>query len=201
MLGPQLLGLLMLSCLAGYSEAVAANNLAEVVQQQADAIAELQAKQSSIMVELTSVQQRLQQQESPKLSAFHVMFSGEANAPMDVGSRATLKFDNIVTNLGSGYNVETGVFTAPYSGVYFFTLGAMPWHGYVLELAITMSGKRVLAQTYGGKLSVENLIRDTVSATVHLEMGQQVWVEHYYGQTVVRQNYYTTFTGLLVQPS
>jgi hypothetical protein len=46
---------------------------------------------------------------------------------------------------------------------------------------------------------VDNLIRDTVTASVRLTMGQQVWVEHYYGQTVVRQHYYTTFTGMLVQ--
>jgi hypothetical protein len=35
---------------------------------------------------------------------------------------STLKFNNVMLNLGGGYNGTTGIFTAPLKGVYSFTL-------------------------------------------------------------------------------
>ena len=39
------------------------------------------------------------------------------NPPID----RTIVFDNVLTNVGDGYNEFSGLFTAPSSGVYFFT--------------------------------------------------------------------------------
>ncbi|KAJ8321726.1 hypothetical protein KUTeg_000197 [Tegillarca granosa] len=36
-------------------------------------------------------------------------------------NRGVIKFENVLTNEGSGYNKDTGKFTAPYDGVYLFT--------------------------------------------------------------------------------
>jgi hypothetical protein len=38
-----------------------------------------------------------------------------------------------------------------------------------------------------------------MDTAVHLNAGDQVWVEHYYGATVFRQGGFTTFTGFLAQ--
>ena len=109
----------------------------------------------------------------------------------------------MTTNLGNGYNPETGLFTAPYAGAYLFLLDAthIPDHTLSSQLAIMKTGHHVLAATYGKaqSLQADSYTRDTVQAAVHLKVGEQVWVEHVYGATVFRQSSFTTFTGVLVQ--
>ena len=41
----------------------------------------------------------------------------------DVASTADIVFNNVIENVGSGYNSSTGVFTAPVAGLYFFSAG------------------------------------------------------------------------------
>ena len=138
-----------------------------------------------------------------KQAAFHVKFSGRWDVPLDVGAHAILRFNSAVTNLGNAYNTETGLFTAPYGGVYLFMLDAthIPDHSSSSQLAIMKTGHQTLAFTYGKAQSLQSdsYTRDTVQAAVHLKAGEQVWVEHSYGASVFRQASFTTFTGVLVQ--
>ena len=41
---------------------------------------------------------------------------------MRPGSGDTIIFPDIILNLGEAYNSDTGVFTAPYGGIYLFTV-------------------------------------------------------------------------------
>ena len=51
--------------------------------------------------------------------AFHVLLKNHVNQQ---GSGSTLKFDTIALNIGGAYGVETGRFTAPFSGIFQFTI-------------------------------------------------------------------------------
>lgn len=54
-----------------------------------------------------------------------VAFSAGLTHTMPVSSGETIPFDKIFANVGGGYDSTTGVFTAPKSGIYDFTI-----HGY-----------------------------------------------------------------------
>nr|KAG5712443.1 hypothetical protein BaRGS_011417 [Batillaria attramentaria] len=82
---------------------------------------------------------RLSRLPNNKQVAFHAHFSGNWDTPINVGTHATLKFDAVVTNVGKGYNPDTGAFTAPYNGTYLFLLTAVSKDRYT-ELDIRASG-------------------------------------------------------------
>ncbi|XP_060591454.1 complement C1q subcomponent subunit A-like isoform X2 [Ruditapes philippinarum] len=39
-----------------------------------------------------------------------------------VTARGRVVFDTVITNQGEGYNISTGIFTSPYTGLYFFSV-------------------------------------------------------------------------------
>ena len=50
--------------------------------------------------------------------AFHAMMSDDLVS--NIGHAVV--FDHVITNIGKAYNRHTGHFTAPYDGLYFFTV-------------------------------------------------------------------------------
>jgi hypothetical protein len=48
----------------------------------------------------------------------------------------TVVFDHVITNIGKAYNPHTGHFTAPYDGLYFFTVSFLK--RYISNLTLTM---------------------------------------------------------------
>ena len=49
---------------------------------------------------------------------FHAMMSDDLVS--NIGQ--TVVFDHVITNIGKAYNPHTGHFTAPYDGLYFFSV-------------------------------------------------------------------------------
>ena len=51
-----------------------------------------------------------------------IAFAAKLSSGRNSNAGATLVFDSPIANVGNGYNAETGIFTAPVNGVYFFTV-------------------------------------------------------------------------------
>ncbi|KAK7103973.1 hypothetical protein V1264_018758 [Littorina saxatilis] len=115
------------------------------------------------------------QQSHTKQAAFHVKFAGLYSTPLNVGTHAVLKFNAVIINVGNAYNTETGIFTAPFAGSYFFFLDAahIPQHSVSSQLAIMMTGHQALVITYGQSTSTQPDIAgytsDTTQTAVHLK--------------------------------
>lgn len=60
-----------------------------------------------------------------------------------VGARAVVRYDHMVTNLGGAYQRTTGIFTAPYRGLYSFSCSLMSSPSNHVHLEIVKNGKRV----------------------------------------------------------
>nr|KAG5686621.1 hypothetical protein BaRGS_006295 [Batillaria attramentaria] len=127
------------------------------------------------------------------LLAFSVRFTQDG---ITLGHHSTLKFDNVITNIGNGYNPQTGIFTAPVAGVYVFFLNMMSVnnHGH-LHLAFDKHGT-VLGYAFADGSDVYD--QGATEVTTRLDAGEKLWIRQEYGDAV-RGVRYTAFSGVLVQ--
>ena len=120
---------------------------------------------------------------------------------LHVGPGKTIVYDSVVTNVGGSYNSQTGIFTAPVSGVYVFNFAEMidPGHNEYLELM--KDGIHVM-WNYGHAVGASHLASSSRTATVEVNKGGQVWVRtqnnQNHGSGNIHGNSFTTFSGWVV---
>lgn len=128
---------------------------------------------------------------------FTVRFS--ADPVTNVGANAIYQFDNVITNVGNGYNHQTGVFTAPVAGLYAFHLNFMSTNDSPnIHLTIEKEGPEVIGHAWA-EGSTDNYDKVSTTVVVSMQQGQQAWVRHQAGSTHIRGSNWSAFTGLLVQ--
>ncbi|VDH92408.1 Hypothetical predicted protein [Mytilus galloprovincialis] len=106
------------------------------------------------------------QQPRASRPAFYVYMSSNENSP---GPHHTLIFNQVVSNIGNGYNQYTGIFTAPSTGVYVFSYTIMPDSGAYIPVEI-IKNAGVIGSSFTRPYSS---YRHSVSVTivVHLTTG------------------------------
>jgi hypothetical protein len=85
----------------------------------------------------------------------------------------TVKFQNLLTNDGNGYDHISGIFRAPVTGLYFFNVVIMSHAAEDMETEIVKNGYGI-AQTYSGDSTTWNT--GTQSTVLFLDIGDQVWI-------------------------
>ena len=106
---------------------------------------------------------------------FYVQISNSGSVP----GKGTLTFDRIISNVGGGMNLKTGVFTAPRAGVYAFSF-SIAKHTYIfdyLEVYLRLNGVRVGHSGAGsGIISAPA----TLQSILRLKKGDRVdlWKSH-----------------------
>ena len=103
-------------------------------------------------------------------------------------------YDKVITNIGSGYSLQTGIFTCPRDGDYVFTWSTMSNSGgqncYAFIYRNGVRSLETFSEENGGS------IYEHASTTVvfHLSMGDKVWIQT--SGCVYFQGYpYTAFSG------
>ncbi|XP_076151886.1 complement C1q-like protein 2 [Alosa pseudoharengus] len=111
-----------------------------------------------------------------------------------------LKYDNVITNVGSAYDPSTGIFTVPVKGVYFFTFVLFNpiGHNHASGAKLMKNGEMVVSAT-------DNIpgadSEDTTSNTVilDLEVSDKVYIEMFSGRAIYTDgNRRNTFSGHLL---
>ncbi|KAK7506695.1 hypothetical protein BaRGS_00002170 [Batillaria attramentaria] len=167
--------------------------LENVVMQQAQTISQLQAKLASMETEMTSLKRRMAKQETQ--AAFNVRL-GSGSQPFT--GDETLVLRTVDLNSGQGYDKNTGIFTAPASGLYLFSLHITHTPPGSLQVIMVKNGNTLTEVEASGD-DPKYMDRASSTVLVHLRNGDKVWVKHFDGTSTTIQGYFrTSFTGTLV---
>ncbi|CAL9694879.1 unnamed protein product [Knipowitschia caucasica] len=112
----------------------------------------------------------------------------------------TLVFKRVFSNIGNGYDPNTGNFTSPVAGSYFFTFNTFGYNSHTAG-AILMKNTDLQISTYeavtaDGSDSSSNSVLLTLAPGDTLQL--QLWDN---GQVFDNSNGHTMFTGFLLFPT
>jgi len=129
--------------------------------------------------------------------AFHALIRDQA-IPFTVRKNDVIKFNQVHTNVGVAYNKDTGIFVAPISGVYFFTLNIVAKEGDFVEASIVKND--IIQATAVSDVRAKTWDQGSASAVLYLEKGDNVGVKVLYpfGIHVLSGHGKTSFGGYLV---
>lgn len=106
-------------------------------------------------------------------------------------------YNKIISNIGNGYNANTGVFTAPVGGTYVFYIAAVEYEKQDLGLDIVLNNKskvRLIGNNQAAYQTGTNMV------VLSLGKGDEVWVKRSYGKGFHSHGVpLTTFTGFLIK--
>ncbi|XP_041375033.1 multimerin-2-like [Gigantopelta aegis] len=124
-----------------------------------------------------------------------VAFHTEMTNDVTIQEHSVVRFNNVNINIGSGYNNGSGVFRAPVSGIYLILLQvySKPQHHVALSLYKQGTAVNEAVAGTGGYQS------STVAEMLHLNQGEDVWVQHIVGETSIRAYHHTQFLGYLLK--
>ncbi|RUS89383.1 hypothetical protein EGW08_002903 [Elysia chlorotica] len=124
-----------------------------------------------------------------------VTFSAKLSYNRELKPLDTIVFDTVISNIGGGYDADTGKFTAPRDGTYMFYSTILSGYNTKVETAIILNDKEV-ARIYSGAHDAHGSGSNTVALA--LKTGDAIWVRLLYQGGNHVHGYYSTFTGTLL---
>lgn len=112
------------------------------------------------------------------------------------GDKHHMVFQNTFLNEGAAYDTNTGMFTAPVTGFYHFTVHICSYTKKYAVVAIVYNGTEVSVSTQYAELSSCG----SVSTVLRVSAGQTVHAESAYSDTRMTTDQYRqiTFIGMLI---
>ncbi|XP_048738850.1 complement C1q-like protein 2 [Ostrea edulis] len=125
-----------------------------------------------------------------------VAFTALLSKDTTVAAYAVVKYDHVLTNWGGAYQPTTGVFTAPYNGLYSFSCSLMSLPKNHVHLGIMKNGIRLSVVFSAAKTYPQS------SQTLHLLLnkGDKIWMRN--NNNVAAKIHdgkvYNVFSGVLI---
>ncbi|XP_063397778.1 collagen alpha-1(VIII) chain-like [Mytilus trossulus] len=134
---------------------------------------DMQKQYNSRGAEIESIKETIQKQ-SPSIVTFLALLISPPYG--SIAAHATVKFERITENIGSGYNSGTGIFTAPIKGLYHFTASARQSKSGFLHLGLFRNNAQMAVSV------AVNFNSLTIGATLTLQSGDRVYVKNVWDQ-------------------
>ncbi|XP_063442218.1 complement C1q tumor necrosis factor-related protein 3-like [Mytilus trossulus] len=113
---------------------------------------------------------------------------------INLGSNTIVKFDTVKTNIDNGYDVITGVFTAPRAGTYEFSENFISGNTNFLELNLMKNNEFIVRGHAAQAMSTAGSLR----AIVELNDGDRIYIKHPRSSGVLHGDHYSMFSGHLI---
>ena len=128
--------------------------------------------------------------------AFHAELGPDKT---DLTPGQIIQFQTMKQNYGNGYDPQTGIFTCPRSGLYFFTFTIMAYPGKWTDTKLVHNGSSI-ASSYSAGLTIDYNTGNK-SVLVHLHLGDKVWLEFLAGDKPgnIHGYQWSTLTGLFIK--
>ncbi|KAL6489717.1 hypothetical protein MHYP_G00000620 [Metynnis hypsauchen] len=140
------------------------------------------------------------QMQQPKV-AFSASLSALEFGHMNIGpypNQVTLVYQNAFTNIGSAYDPNTGIFTAPVRGVYYFSFVVFNPYDLSTGLSLMKNGQHVVSVS-DNPPGVDTEDTASNAASLLLEKGDQVCVQLMQNRKVYSDKFKrNTFSGHLL---
>ncbi|XP_062589867.1 complement C1q tumor necrosis factor-related protein 4-like [Saccostrea cucullata] len=125
-----------------------------------------------------------------------VAFTAKLSRDTTISGHGVVKYDHVLTNWGGAYNSQTGIFTAPYDGLYAISCTLMAQTSNSVHLQIVRNGKKMSILYSASKTFPQS------GQTLHLLLnkGDRVWIQNHNQHTAKLHDHgsYNLFSGLLV---
>jgi len=103
-------------------------------------------------------------------------FTAYTDKPMTPSPTEIIKFDQVLTNIGDGYNVNSGMFTANQNGLYLFSFTVSEVaENHFIWADLLVNGVKQL-ETAAETFHKDQDVQGTNMAVVSLQSGDLVWV-------------------------
>ena len=109
--------------------------------------------------------------------------------------REVIKFNGVTLNDGNGYDVNTGIFTAPRGGLYLFSFFIEDYHDQDLWVEL-FQDHVIRAQAVVEPYSETQNTMGGNTVLFHVKEGSRIWLAIYRGDRV--QKLLSTFSGVLL---
>jgi hypothetical protein len=129
----------------------------------------------------------------------HIVSYATLSAHTTLGQKQTIEFDEIITNIGNGYNGVSGVFTVPITGIFQFSTTMLKFTSTENEIHTQlMLNNNGIGQNFGNI----NRASGTQTVIVSAQKGDSVYVRHHeaLGTTpqAIHGHGYSSFSGFLI---
>ena len=125
-----------------------------------------------------------------------VAFTALLSKHTDVSSKAVVKYDHILSNVGGSYHPSTGIFTAPYKGIYSISCSLLSDSSNDVHLQITKNGSK-MSILYSGTSTYPHAGQ---TLQLMLNKGDKIWIQNYNSKVAKLHDYsaYNVFSGALI---